>query len=59
MSPQNIAAGYYWARFSSGWEPARFDGEDWLRCGSEEAWNDDVIEVGEPILRADVDLTSN
>ena len=59
MNPQNLAAGYYWARFSWGWEPALFDGEDWLRFGTGEPWNDDVIEVGAPILRVDVDLTSN
>jgi hypothetical protein len=59
MNPKNIAAGCYWARFPWGWEPARFDGEDWLRFGTEETWNDDVIEVGAPILRVDVDLTNN
>lgn len=46
LKPRNNEAGFYWVRFSWGWEPAGFDGDDWLRIGTERAWNDDVEEVG-------------
>lgn len=44
-----IAEGYYWVQFSWGWEPARFDGDQWLRFGIEQGWNDDVVEIGPEI----------
>ncbi len=47
----NPEPGWYWVRFDWGWEPARFDGEDWLRFGIERQWNDEVREVGERLKR--------
>lgn len=41
--------GYYWVCFTWGWEPARFDGDDWLRCGTRMRWNEDVREIGPEI----------
>jgi hypothetical protein len=39
-------AGYYWVRFSWGWEPCKFDGEDWLRCGMEPDFTKHLLEIG-------------
>jgi len=44
--------GFYWVRFIWGWEPCRWDGDDWLRFGIYQSWNEDVIEVGEEILKS-------
>lgn len=41
--------GFYWVRFSWGWEPARWDGDEWLRFGIEVGWNKDAFEIGEEI----------
>jgi hypothetical protein len=41
-----IESGYYWVLFSWGWEPARWDGDEWLRFGIEQGWNYDVREIG-------------
>lgn len=46
-----LKVGFYWVRFTFGWEPARWDGEEWLRCGIERSWNSDMIEVGDSITR--------
>jgi hypothetical protein len=43
--------GFYWARFSWGWEPARYDGDDWLRFGVDASWNEDVREVGPELVK--------
>lgn len=48
-----MKAGFYWVRFSWGWEPARFDGQDWLRCGVEIIWNERVVEVGPELVKPD------
>jgi hypothetical protein len=45
--------GFYWVRFTWGWEPAQWTGTDWLRAGIEESWNDQVVEVGPELVKPD------
>ncbi len=42
--------GYYWVElFRGGWEPAKWDGHDWLRFGIETTINGYVKRVGPEI----------
>lgn len=50
-----LEPGVYVVRFSFGVELTRWDGDDWLRFGSEQDWNKDVVEV---ISRVSIDPLS-
>ena len=54
LKSTTVKPGLYWVKFKWGWEPARFDGDEWLRFGIEKGgWNVDVVEVGEGVKRDD------
>ena len=49
---KNLEPGWYWVRFTWGWEPAKWDGNDWYRAGYIRWWNAEVQEVGERLIHA-------